>query len=190
MPTLPAFCINFNQYRISINHANKNSNVSYDQIPHIVINHPNTKPEHISIMRALYKVLKDKKQCIYSNQSLSIECRIPLRTVERRISELKKMMFINSIGTSYNRRISLGLLFNTSASVADKNLTPPPKSTSQTAKSDSSDRHTGGHTNPSTKPSTKGKTFSKEEEQEKKWYLDNPMANIRDEHRYLFIDNQ
>ena len=45
-------------------------------------------------------------------------------------------------------------------------------------------------TNPSTKPSTKGKTFSKEEEQEKKWYLDNPMANIRDEHRYLFIDNQ
>ena len=135
--------------------ANKISNVPYDQIPHIVLNHPDTNPEHKEIMRALYKVLKDKKQCIYSNQALSIECRIPLRTVERRISELKKMLLITSIGTSYNRRISLGLLFNTTASVADKNLTPPPKSTFQTAKSCISDRHTGGYTNPSTNPSTK-----------------------------------
>jgi DNA-binding Lrp family transcriptional regulator len=135
--------------------ANKNSNVSYDQIPHIVINHPDTNPEHQSIMRALYKVLKDFPQCIYSNKALSEECRIPLRTVERRISELKKMMLINSIGTSYNRRLSLGLLFNTTANVADKNLTPPPNHASQTAKSDVSDRHGGGYTNPSTKPSSK-----------------------------------
>lgn len=47
--------------------SNKNSNVPYDQIPHVVINHPETNPEHQSIMRALYKVLKDKPQCIYSN---------------------------------------------------------------------------------------------------------------------------
>ena len=135
--------------------VNKVSNVSYDQIPHIVINHPETNPEHQSIMRALFKVLKDKPQCIYSNESLSIECRIPLRTVERRISELKKMGLITSIGTSYNRRISLGLLFITSASVADKNLTPPPKQTFQTAKSCIPDRHGGGYTNTSTNTSTK-----------------------------------
>ena len=135
--------------------TNKNANVPYDQIPHIVINHPDTNPEHQSLMRALYKILKDKPQCIYSNEALSKECRIPLRTVERRISELKKMSLISSIGTSYNRRFSLGLLFNTTASVADKNSTPPPNSTSQTAKSDSSDRHGGGYTNPSTNPSSK-----------------------------------
>ncbi len=135
--------------------TNKNTNVPYDQIPHIVTNHPDTNPEHQSIMRALYKILKDKKQCIYSNEALSKECRIPLRTVERRISELKKMMLITSVGTSYNRRLSLGLLFNTTASVADKNPTPPPKSTSQTAKSEVSDRHGGGYTKPSTNPSYK-----------------------------------
>jgi len=135
--------------------ANKNSNVPYDQIPHIVINHPDTNPEHKEIMRALYKILKDKKQCIYSNEALSKECRISLRTVERRISELKKMMLIASVGTSYNRRLSLGQLFNTTASVADKNSTPPPKSTSQTAKSGVSDRHPGGYTKPSTNPSIK-----------------------------------
>jgi hypothetical protein len=135
--------------------ANKISNVSYDQIPHVVINHPDTNPEHQSIMRALFKVLKDKHECIYSNEALSKECRIPLRTVERRISELKKMMLITSVGTSYNRRISLGILFNTTASMADKNSTPPPKSTFQTAKSDVSDRHGGGYNKPSTNPSTK-----------------------------------
>lgn len=65
------------------------------------------------------------------------------------------MMLITSIGTSYNRRFLLGLLFNTTAIVADKNLTPPPKETIQTAKSDGSDRHGGGYTNPSTNHSTK-----------------------------------
>lgn len=36
--------------------TNKISNVTYDQIPHIVINHPDTNPEHKEIMRALFKV--------------------------------------------------------------------------------------------------------------------------------------
>ena len=108
--------------------TNKNSNVPYDQIPHIVLNHPNAKPDHWAIMIVLYKLLKDKKYCIYPNEAIAENSRISLRTVERRISELKKMFLITSIGTSYNRRISLGLLFNTTASVADKNLTPPPKS--------------------------------------------------------------
>ena len=170
--------------------ANKITNVSYDQIPHVVINHPDTNPEHQSIMRALYKILKDKKQCIYSNQALSKECRIPLRTVERRVSELKKMMLINSVGTSYNRRLSLGELFNTSASVTDKNLTPPPNSTSQTAKSDGSDRHGGGYTNPSTNPSTKKVIFFDQNYQEYKglFISNKALGLIKQDERLLSYD--
>jgi hypothetical protein len=134
--------------------ANKISNVSYDQIPHVVKNHPDTNPEHWAIMIVLFKILKDKTQCIYSTEKLALDCRMTLRTTERRLSELKKMMLITTIGTSYNRRISLGLLFTTPAIVADKNSTPPPKETFQPAKTDSSARHSGGYNKPYNKPST------------------------------------
>ena len=134
--------------------ANKQSNVSYDQIPHIVKNHPDTNPEHWAIMIVLFKILKDKPYCIYCTEKLAIDCRMTLRTTERRISELKKMMLLSTIGTSYNRRISLGLLFNTSAIVADKNSTPPPNEVSQPAKTDSSARHGGGYNKHYNKPST------------------------------------
>ena len=45
---------------------NKNSNVPYDQIPHVVKNHPDTNPEHWAIMIVLYKILKDKNYIIWS----------------------------------------------------------------------------------------------------------------------------
>ena len=80
-------------------------------------------------------------------------------------------------------------MFSTTAILADVNPTTA-KNEATTAKSDPHNRHIGGDYKPSTKPSTKEKLFSKEEEQEKKWYLDNPMANIREEHKYLFFDNQ
>ena len=136
--------------------TNKISNVSYDQIPHIVINHPDTNPEHKEIMRALFKVLKDAcRPIIYTNETLSDNCRIPLRTIERRITDLVKMGFINCTGRGYNRRISLGLLFNNSANVAETKLNNSAKSAITTAKSDPHNRQCGGDYKPYTKPSTK-----------------------------------
>ena len=144
---------------------NKNSNVPFDQIPHIIINHPDTKPDHKEIMRALYKYLKDKPKIIYSNEKLSINCNIPLRTIERRISELHKMGFILLTGRGFNRRIQLGILFNNTASVADRKITTA-KSTSTTAKSDTHNRHTGGEYKSYSKSYSKEKInieFSKSE---------------------------
>ena len=141
--------------------ANKISNISYDQIPHIVINHPDTSPEHKEIMRALFKVLKDvSKPIIYTNESLSENCRISLRNVERRIPELVKMGFINCTGRGFSRRISLGILFTNSANMAVEENAQPPKSTLSTAKSDPSNRQYGGHYNPYTNPSSKADHFS------------------------------
>jgi len=138
--------------------ANKISNVSYDQIPHVVINHPDTNPEHKEIMRALFKVLKDSpRPIIYTNESISENCRISLRNVERRIPELVKFGLINCTGRGYNRRISLGLLFNTSAILAvraGQELNNSAKSAITTAKSDPHNRQYGGDYNPYTKPST------------------------------------
>ncbi len=135
--------------------ANKITNVSYDQIPHIVINHPHTNPEHKEIMRALYKVLKDKHQCVYSNEALTKECRISERTLRRRLDELESWGFINRIGHSYSRRFSLGLLFSTAATVTGSNLNTPAKITETPAKIDCNTGHGGRDTNPSTNPSTK-----------------------------------
>ena len=87
--------------------ANLISNVPYDQVPHIVLNHPETNPDHVCIMIYLYKVLKDKSKIIYTNETLSINCKIPLRTIERRVSELQKMGFIICSGRSYNRRAEI-----------------------------------------------------------------------------------
>jgi DNA-binding MarR family transcriptional regulator len=87
---------------------NLNCNASYDQIPHIVINHPDTTLEHWGIMCVLYKVLKDKYKIIYTNESLAKACRVSVKTIERRLSELRKMGFIVCTGRGLNRRISLG----------------------------------------------------------------------------------
>lgn len=141
--------------------ANKISNVSYDQIPHIVINHPDTNPEHKEIMRALFKVLKDASRPItYTNETLSENCRIPLRTIERRIVDLVKMGLIHCTGRGYNRRISLGLLFNNSANMAVKNLNNSAKSVITTAKSDPHNRQCGGDYNTYTKSSTNGEAHA------------------------------
>ena len=133
--------------------ANKISNVPYDQIPHIVLSHPQTKPDHIVIMTYLFKVLKDETNIVYSNEKLSINSKIPLRTVERRISQLNKMGFIACTGLGRSRRISLGLLLINTAQLAVGN-SPAAKLNSPPAKSDSSARHTGGHTKPYINPSS------------------------------------
>lgn len=135
--------------------ANKNSNVPYDQIPHIVINHPATTPEHESIMRAIYKVLKDKKTQIYSNKNLALASRVSERSLRRRLNELEQWGFIKREGETANRRFSLGLLFDTTATVADSKLDTPAKSAESPAKSASNSGHGGLYTKPYTKPSSK-----------------------------------
>lgn len=139
--------------------ANKEINIAYDQIPHIVINHPETTPEHKEIIRALFKVLKDvSRPIIYTNESLSKNCNISLRSVERRIPELVKMGFISCTGRGYNRRISLGLLFNNTAKLADRGgekLNNSAKSAVTTANMAVHNRQYGGDYNPYTKHSTK-----------------------------------
>ena len=134
------------------------SNVPYDQAPHIVINHPETNPEHVCIMIHFYKVLKDKTKIVYTNETLSQNCKISLRTIERRIKELQKMGFIRCTGRGYNRRIELGLLFNntvTMAVVHDKKLNNPAKFANTTAKNDGHNRHGGGDSKPYINPSIK-----------------------------------
>jgi DNA-binding Lrp family transcriptional regulator len=141
--------------------ANKNSNVSYDQIPHIVVNHPKTTPEHKEIMRALFKVLKDKPQCIYSNEALSEICRIPVTTLRRRLNDLQSWGFINRCGHSYARRFSLGLLFDTASMVTGSKLNTASTVTATSSKTDPDLVHGGRDTNPSTNTSTKdNRSFS------------------------------
>lgn len=36
--------------------ANKISNVNFDQIPHLIVNHPETDPYHFVIMTALCEI--------------------------------------------------------------------------------------------------------------------------------------
>ena len=136
--------------------ANKYANPTYNQIPHIVTNHPDTNPEHWAIMICLFRVLKDKPQCIYSSEQLSIDCRLSLRTTGRRLPELAEMGFITITGRSYNRRFSLGLLFNTSAKYAGKELNTSANNDETSAKSAYSTSHSGRDTKNSTNISTKG----------------------------------
>lgn len=166
--------------------VNKQSNVPYDQIPHIVINHPDTNPEHQSIMRALYKILKDKKKCVYSNEALIKECRISERTLRRRLDELESWGFINRVGKSYARRFSLGLLFNTTAIVAGSKLHTPAKSTETTAKSDLNTGHGGRYTKPYTNLSTNNKNLSVFEKQQIEFYNSNKQFSVPEEYKYLF----
>jgi hypothetical protein len=133
-------------------------------------------------MCALYKVLKDKAvPIIYTNETLSKNCKISLRNVERRIPELIKMGFIDCKGRGYSRRISLGILFINSANMAvddDTKLCNSAKYDSPTAKSDVSNRQYGGDSNPYTNPSSKGnilfsKGITQEQKQEIDFYLKN-----------------
>ena len=172
--------------------ANKISNVSYDQIPHIVLNHPDTNPEHWAIMIKIFKVLKDiSYPIIYSNEQLAIDCRISLRTIERRLPELNKMMLLNITGRGFQRRIRLGSLFHTTAILAVEDSTTA-KSESTTAKSDSHNRHIGGDYNPSTKPSTKQELSAhaksrstpkptQEQIQNLNWYKARPQFKMPDD---------
>jgi len=92
--------------------ANKISNVNFDQIPHLIVNHPETDPYHFVIMTALFKVLKDNKYCIYSDSKLSENTKIPDRTIRRKLNDLEKWLFIKREGKGYNRRFYLGLAFD------------------------------------------------------------------------------
>ncbi len=129
---------------------NKNSNVPYDQIPHIVINNPLLDPYHKIIMVVLFKVLKDKKIIIYTNEKISEKSSIPLRTVERKVKDLIKLGYIESIGKGHNRKILLGILFNNTASVAEFS-----------ARKGETLRHSGGDTKIFTKNKyTKGESIT------------------------------
>lgn len=168
--------------------ANKQCNVAYDQIPNIVINHTETNPDHWAIMICLFKVLKDApKPIVYSNTKLSENCRLPLRTVERRLPELCKMGFITCTGLGRSRRISIGLLFSITATVAVGD-SPPANKNSPPAKSDRSARHTGGHNKHYTKPSSKADLSSSStpkptlhEIQNYAWHLANNENGIPDD---------
>ena len=72
------------------------------------------------------------------------------------------MGFIKSTGRGFNRRISLGILFSTTANMAvepDENLNNPAKSEITTAKSDMHNRQYGGDYNPYTNRSSKEENF-------------------------------
>lgn len=137
--------------------ANTISNPSYNQLPHIVQNHPNTNIEHWAIMICLFRILKDKHQCIYSSEQLALDSKISLRTLGRRLPEMVDMGFINIIGRSYNRRFTLGILFNTSAKSADKEMNTSAIQAETSAKSAYSTSLSGRDTKNSTNISTKGK---------------------------------
>ena len=131
------------------------SNIPYDQIPHIVINHPHTTPEDYSIIICLYKVLKDKEIVTYSNEQLSIDSKVSKRSLQRRLKKLEEFGFIIMTGFSYSRRFKLGLLFSTCAKIADNKLYTRAKYDETRAKNDIDMRHGGAYTKPSTKSSTK-----------------------------------
>lgn len=189
--------------------TNKVCNAPFDQIPHVVINHPDTKPEHWAIMIALFKILKNVNHpIIYSNDALSKRCRISLRNVERRIPELVKMGFLSITGRGYNRKISLGILFTNPAilAVGDEQIFPntanmaveagsslnnSAKSAVPTAKSDLFNRQYGGDYKRSIKKSFK-RDFSSLTHSEKKeiqYCLENGFA-LAEEFKYLqpFLD--
>ncbi len=92
--------------------ANKISNVGFDQIPHLVTNHEKTDPYHYVIMTSLFKVLKDNKYCIYSDEKLSQNTKIPIRTISKKLNDLEEWSFIKREGNGYNRKFYLGIAFD------------------------------------------------------------------------------
>lgn len=91
---------------------NLKSNVLFDQLPHIVINHPKTDPDHWAIMICLFKILKDFDSTLYTNETISKNSRVSVRTVERKLPQLIDWLFIKKEGYGYNRRLYLGLAFD------------------------------------------------------------------------------
>ena len=163
--------------------SNKLINIAYDQIPLVVINHPDTSPDHKEIMRALYKILKDRHHCIYSNESLSINTRIPERTLKRRLKELEDMGLICMTGHSFARRFSLGILLTTQATVAGLKLNTRANSVVTRAKTVSDPGHGGLYTKSSTKTSSKENDFSSltnDETLEYQHYLKYPTFPLSD----------
>lgn len=88
------------------------SNVTFDQLPHIVINHSETDPDHWAIMICLFKVLKDNHETTYTNERISENARVSVRTVERKLPDLIKWAFLKKSGYGYNRRLTLGVAFD------------------------------------------------------------------------------
>jgi hypothetical protein len=92
--------------------ANKISNIGFDQIPHVVMNHPETDPYHYVIMTALFKILKDNECCTYSNFVLAKNTKIPDRTIRKKLNDLEEWLFIKRVGNGYSRKFYLGLAFD------------------------------------------------------------------------------
>lgn len=92
--------------------ANKISNIGFDQIPHVVMNHPETDPYHYVIMTALFKILKDNECCTYSNFVLAKNTKIPDRTICKKLNDLEEWLFIKRVGNGYSRKFYLGLAFD------------------------------------------------------------------------------
>lgn len=124
---------------------NKISNIPFDQIPHIVLSHPETNPEHWAIMIVLFRMLKDKLFVSPTSSYLVTHCRVPKRTLYRRLDELEVMGFIQRNGEGYRRRFLLGTLFNNCATVAGLKLNNSATMAQDSAKIDIGQCHGGIH---------------------------------------------
>ena len=85
----------------------------YDQVPHIISKHPSMTNDAEIVFKHLYKILKDKPTCIYSNEALLIASRISRKTLDRCLNLLEKIGAITRSGFKQNRRFGRGLLLNT-----------------------------------------------------------------------------
>lgn len=142
--------------------ANKISNIGFDQIPHVVMNHPKTDPNHWVIMTALFKILKDNECCTYSDSALAKNTRISDRTICRKLNDLEGWFFIKRVGNGYSRKFYLGLAFNieqiklNSATVAGFKLHNSATVAVTSANEGKIHRHSGGQSNNLLKTITKG----------------------------------
>src|SRR5271157_36608 len=87
--------------------------INYDQIPHIIINHPFMTNDAEIVFRNLYKILKDKDKCTYSNEALATASRISRKTLDRSLKLLEEIGAITRTGFKQNRRFGRGLLLLT-----------------------------------------------------------------------------
>ncbi len=84
--------------------------VNYDQIPHVIRYHPLMTNDAESVFIALYKILKDKEKCVYSNEALCIAGRVSRKTLDKCLILLQKIGAIIKIGLKQNRKFHRGLL--------------------------------------------------------------------------------
>lgn len=93
--------------------SDSTSFLSYDQIPHAVLNYPGITGDHIFIFIRLYKVLKEKEFCTYSNEKISELTNISPSTIKRKLNDLEKWTIISRKGMRQDRKIFIGnLLIN------------------------------------------------------------------------------